>query len=1559
MKNFYIKKFILNNIFLIFIFFLLIVCTSYIKAAEAKDPNYMDGTLYFTGNYVTKTDSGFKDFYGAKREEMTIFDMYINDERYGELRVFCLHPSLSAANGWKYTRVQNSHTGGTTEDSNNYTDEIATYLSKGNIINNNPSIRNNSGETEDEKLSIMAYYVISQVVQYENNNDRNLYFQKQLVIWRLCNLFKYIDTGIINRSNQDLLNNYDSLRMQIDATTFIGDCSKIEKLVDQVNRAWRQGSNLYRNNFKNIISGMKLYYTNIDNNGNYYYGWNNQTQMLIGYKVPPSTPSTPSTPDPDPDPNPNPVYYNVKISRIYQDSDGNNLYASPYIDKNGSVKEGTTVNYTVPDYDLVDRVNGIGKSEQISFTVNGNKEITIYYKVGRIKIKYYVTDELNKTIMSKEEFLKDFNGSTFYLYGNNGVNVKLASEHDGYEYKGLNYSGNTRNWKTTSIQIGRSQNDVTVNAYYGLRHVYIGYFYKNGNSISPIKVIDRRTYPSINYSFSDDIKITSSANSTIYAKSNNDYNKYVYTNGIYGGASNTPQALYKTNIRNEIRWKWYSGVSQSLDYSKVYNTNYIDTNNNTNTSFSGSGITIKGLTTEYNKIPGNTSYSIHFYYKIEKPMKVYVRHYVKNSSGTYDLDNTIANTEEVWYNKYLSYNHGNDILGKEQWYKVNNGFNQRKFGTTNNWNDCTDTVASTYSEMYTLDKGDWLMVDRSRTIIKDGYIYNCTECKKKTVIGTQVENDWKNQSNTKLSIRSSADGKKSEDTYSVYVNYYYDKENYSNDDPGGDGGYTVDGKITTNISNTIIGRNAKLKFVSKRSDNYQTIYANENVAYVPVLENLKPYIETSICMPRNLIYKIDKVETEAVNDNGTVKKSAKITYGIKEYTALGISSDYSAIVLGITGGEEKKVYSNSGNFTAIKSDENTWKTRISNTKNTLLGVNASNIFNGTIKNNKKTILDALKKVTDDTKTKENYFKDDHMYDINVSKYNGMREPTGVAYYREYDIINNSVKDKYYSSTINNENSMDVNIYTPMEVSSATIKTDNFVNHSNNSNATILQKGAEFTLTPKINSGYKDGCYNSNLPDIKKYLKGYYVIFGFEVKTSYGATLEAGRPIWVPRGGSITATPTAYEGDEAVKQLHETIQIIAVTINASDDLLMNAYGTTNGVGIKDYASQVPIKLGLGQLPFQTSTVTSKDQNKYEEFGISMDYDSHYFVKKDTVTTTIARLYDFKITDCYDIDFKNVFRRSGSNDVNSSTGIQYFSGIKSLNVYTSYYNTINDRTGINISNSKSKTILPLGPYKNTNTSYVKAPKLGYRFSFDVKTFGYYNYDDDKNNSVERKVKITPEYYYISKDGTEFKDKDQIKLYYKNSQGKYVTFEQSSYNISFKPNDGYRFIQNLTATDKTNHMSTQLLDLNVGKFFELDHRMMSTSSDNFIQAWYGEYKVPNSTIIVEKDSNGKIDLNKPLTNGYLGVIFKIECIDKNPNSNETVTVMYDQNDQNDGRSNTSQWDYEGYLGFNSPGSNASGLSLQLEKGTWNINNEMYNNIKGTIVLYDIDNKAANDFD
>ena len=226
---------------------------------------------------------------------------------------------------------------------------------------------------------------------------------------------------------------------------------------------------------------------------------------------------------------------------------------------------------------------------------------------------------------------------------------------------------------------------------------------------------------------------------------------------------------------------------------------------------------------------------------------------------------------------------------------------------------------------------------------------------------------------------------------------------------------------------------------------------------------------------------------------------------------------------------------------------------------------------------------------------------------------------------------------------------------------------------------------------------------------------------------------------------------------------------------------------------------------------------------------------------------------------------------------------------------------------------------------------------------------------NSGVEaRKIKIKPTYYYLSKDGSQvIKD---ITLYYKDETDKYKKFVGSGYNIYFTPDDGSRYTNDLYASN-TSYLSKKLESLNIGNSsgeFYLKDNMMALDDTGYIQTWFGEFKLPNTTIAVKNGDS----IQNALTDGYIGVKFEITCYDSKLNE----TISYNTlNKSASSAVNTTQWDYEGYLGFSNPGQEVnkdSSLRIQLEKGIWIIDSQqLYDFVKGTVILYDIDARAADD--
>jgi hypothetical protein len=510
----------------------------------------------------------------------------------------------------------------------------------------------------------------------------------------------------------------------------------------------------------------------------------------------------------------------------------------------------------------------------------------------------------------------------------------------------------------------------------------------------------------------------------------------------------------------------------------------------------------------------------------------------------------------------------------------------------------------------------------------------------------------------------------------------------------------------------------------------------------------------------------------------------------------------------------------------------------------------------------------------------------------------------------------------------------VNVLTPANFGTFDLVTDQKVDHSTGAgNATILQKNAVFTITPTT-AGSNTAGYN--LGDTREFIKGYYFMFDFNIIYN-GNEIEAYDPIYIEgRYASITAKTTDSFGNGSADQLTNSIKIVAITTNIND--LLKSYFDDSTYSTYSYMDN------------NNNIVRNTNVQNQRELLSRSDIvsDSYHAIYKRITTRNLGRIFDFAISDCTDLAFKDIFKTTTTGNINTPTGKSYYSGYKKWNLYSTAYNEMVDRTDVG---GTPQTILPLGPYKNTNTKYVNAPKMGYRIAFDLKTTGYMA-SNNYNNS--RRIEITPKYYYISKDGKTFDN--NIKLYFKNANGNYINFASSGYTIYYKPNDGYRYLRNSMYTDDFTLMSTKLEPLTVSSKIVLTNKSMSTNNTSFIQAWYGEFKLPNSTIAVSNTvGNPNNNVNNPYKDGYIGVIFDIKCIDSGG-----FTLSYDTSDKSSGSSmNTSQWDYEGFMNFKTPGSPTNTLRYQLEKDMWQIDNSRYQQVKGTVVLFDLDNRAANDFE
>ncbi len=591
----------------------------------------------------------------------------------------------------------------------------------------------------------------------------------------------------------------------------------------------------------------------------------------------------------------------------------------------------------------------------------------------------------------------------------------------------------------------------------------------------------------------------------------------------------------------------------------------------------------------------------------------------------------------------------------------------------------------------------------------------------------------------------------------------------------------------------------------------------------------------------------------------------------------------------------------------------------------------------------------------------NTFVDTEMYNNN-----GVASPSTTTL-----ISAGTLKDEVWEYGDNNGTDADiVDVFTPISFTtkiignnSSDIRVDHTTENYNTNQQKQIQKNSRFTIQIDANN------QNSTYPGIQtsKYLEQYYIKFDFDVQdiritdargtdraySSNSASSETWiGPIYNKYNGITkgTVTVSAYaladpnEATDVVNQEQNSYEVRAVAVNTPSSL---EYDVLRG-RISDTVTYIGSN---GKNVFSGTGSNNQDHNKYYDQKNIFGH-SNYVGKETVETENISRVYDFKVTDIKDVDWKNIFRKSTSTTTNVHSGKAYYSGIKKWNIYTTAYNDMVTRDVSEIGATKQQ-ILPVGPYKHTTTTYTRAPKLGYKFSFDLKTTGA---------NANKKIVITPSFYFIKKDATGYTE--DIKLYYKNSSNKYVDI--SNYKLYFVPDDGYRLT--FEGTDEgyrfsSSSISKSTVALGTTKNIELKSNMMEQADNNFVQIWYGEYKLPNSTIVIGKGTDGKYDINRDrLTGGYIGVKFDIKVWEYKDSSMTTISkkLSYSQNDKNaSSNTNTSQWDYEGYLGFSNPGNSANNIRLPLEKGVWVLNNTMYNKIKGTVMLYDTDATASSDYD
>ncbi len=745
--------------------------------------------------------------------------------------------------------------------------------------------------------------------------------------------------------------------------------------------------------------------------------------------------------------------------------------------------------------------------------------------------------------------------------------------------------------------------------------------------------------------------------------------------------------------------------------------------------------------------------------------------------------------------------------------------------------------------------------------------------------------------------------------------------------------------------------------------------------FIPSGNNLKPYLSTPRYYLKSFAYRL----VEVVTKDAAGKTHRDYYYELTDFTVYKL--------------QEGKYGNNGESETGVQS------TIIGNEKTTLFNPNGQPMFNLALDHQYNSEIQNKISPYRNVKTVPTYAQLESVFGVNVKanytdvadfaswynvpidKYNGLRRGSGKAVYSLYNAVTGS--DSLNALGMDTTNKSYVNVYTPINLGDINIKSDKIVDHNVSGSASnIIQKNAVFTLN--IGKPIGAGAIYSSSLNTSQYVTHYYAIFDLDivlvsktkvregnadVEKDADTLITKGTPIRIEKNGDDITTFSAKatnnsNTNDIVDQIQNNVTVIGLTHNMPEDKLETAV-LTNGTKYinQNVSHNWPTTYNKNNA---CELVGSAKPSAHSDFATALSYknmtiDAYYFSKKTIQTTNIGRIYDFKVTDCTDVDYKDVFRQilTGTSEVNKLTGNVYYSGVRALKIYSNDINILEDRTDIYSKNKLITKDVPLGPYKHVGESYTKAPKMGYRISFDLKTSGLYNPAD---TTINKYVTVEPSYYYISKDGT--KMIEDVTLYYKDSTGKYRQFKNSGYKIAFRPNDGYRSVYNQGVAPDLTTMSTQLVSIDISKKFTLDKTMMSYGDKNFIQAWYGEFKLPNSTIALGGTNKS---INNPLSDGYIGV--KFDLISTVTNGTKTVSVSYNVADANKGTlKNTTQWDYEGYLDIKSeePIGVLNSVGIKLEKGNLILdgkdathNQDIYEKIRSTVALFDLDNRAANDFD
>ncbi len=325
--------------------------------------------------------------------------------------------------------------------------------------------------------------------------------------------------------------------------------------------------------------------------------------------------------------------------------------------------------------------------------------------------------------------------------------------------------------------------------------------------------------------------------------------------------------------------------------------------------------------------------------------------------------------------------------------------------------------------------------------------------------------------------------------------------------------------------------------------------------------------------------------------------------------------------------------------------------------------------------------------------------------------------------------------------------------------------------------------------------------------------------------------------------------------------------------------------------KDTDIYVPIWVDEGTYKIETRTtaINAKEEDKIITTEANIN-EEEYIIKDEKEIKIIGRLFGLKITDITDYPtWEEVFRKEKGS-------YEHIEG--------NYYPVGgNNENGIEIKTDK-KYFLPIIPGSHPTYENIGSIKTGYEIRYQIETIG-------NNYNEEDKIIIMPTFKYVDKEG---KINTEINLW------SYITDkENNNYLINLNDikeeirnkikyvievGDPYREIKEEEYEETSKllgitkyELKNKQIDIGYADKIELSKylRIYNGNNENIPegvdkekskkskQKWYGEYKLPNNTYVVDKEidlnkyamENNGLDFNEEIfkKDGYILVNFKIE--------------------------------------------------------------------------------------